>query len=45
MRDWLLAAQSNDGSWEGDAVGKVYGTAIALVILQIPYGYLPILQR
>lgn len=45
MRDWLLAAQNSDGSWEGDGVGKVYGTAIALVILQMPYGYLPILQR
>ena len=45
MRDWLLAAQNSDGSWDGDAVGKVYGTAIALVILQIPYGRLPILQR
>ncbi|HSW47215.1 MAG TPA: prenyltransferase/squalene oxidase repeat-containing protein [Phycisphaerae bacterium] len=45
MRDWLLAAQNSDGSWEGDAVGKVYGTAIALTILQIPSGHLPILQR
>lgn len=45
MRDRLLASQSPDGSWDGDQVGRVYGTAIALVILQIPYGYLPILQR
>lgn len=44
-RDWLLTAQNPDGSWDGDYVGRVYGTAIALVILQIPYGYLPILQR
>ncbi len=45
MRDRLLATQSSDGSWEGDGVGKTYGTAIALVILQMPYGTLPILQR
>lgn len=45
MRDWLLQEQAADGSWTGDGVGKTYGTAIALVILQIPYGYLPILQR
>jgi len=45
MRDSLLATQNSDGSWEGDSVGTVYGTAIATFILQIPYGYLPILQR
>jgi hypothetical protein len=45
MRDFLIAAQTADGSWEGDGVGHVYGTAISLFILQIPYGYLPILQR
>jgi hypothetical protein len=45
MRDWLISQQASDGSWEGDGVGRVYGTAIATFILQIPYGYLPILQR
>ena len=45
MRDWLLSAQAADGSWDGDYVGKVYGTSIALIILQMPYAYLPILQR
>jgi hypothetical protein len=45
MRDSLLASQNDDGSWEGDSVGTVYGTALATFILQIPYGYLPILQR
>jgi hypothetical protein len=45
MRDWLVSQQASDGSWEGDGVGKVYGTAIATFILQIPNGYLPILQR
>jgi len=45
MRDWLIAQQAADGSWDGDGVGKTYGTAVALIILQIPYGCLPILQR
>ena len=45
MRDWLQERQLADGSWDGDHVGKTYGTAIALIILQAPYGYLPILQR
>lgn len=45
MRDWLVKSQSPDGSWQGDGVGKVYGTAIALIILQLPYKNLPIAQR
>jgi len=54
-RDWevyypqiverLLKMQAPDGSWQGDGVGSTYGTAIACVILQLPYGYLPICQR
>jgi hypothetical protein len=34
-----------DGSWNGDGIGKAYGTAIALIILQLPYKYLPVYQR
>ncbi len=34
-----------DGSWQGDYIGKAYGTAIALIILQLPYKYLPVYQR
>jgi hypothetical protein len=45
VRDHLLATQNDDGSWDGDAVGHVYGTAIALIILQLPYNNLPIMQR
>lgn len=41
----LLAKQAPDGSWNGDGVGTTYGTAIACIILQLPYGYLPIYQR
>jgi hypothetical protein len=45
MRDQLLSMQAEDGSWEGDGVGKTYGTAIATFILQLPYNCLPIMQR
>lgn len=45
MADWLIKQQSKDGSWRGDGVGTVYGTAIALTILQLPYSYAPIYQR
>ncbi|MGQ9591245.1 MAG: prenyltransferase/squalene oxidase repeat-containing protein [Planctomycetota bacterium] len=41
----LASMQSSDGSWMGDQVGTVYGTAIALIILQLPYQYAPIFQR
>jgi len=45
LRDELLRRQRPDGSWNGDHVGGVYGAALALVALQLPYGYLPIFQR
>ena len=35
----------SDGGWQGDQVGTTYGTAIALVVLQLPYDYVPIFQR
>jgi hypothetical protein len=41
----LLREQAADGSWNGDRVGTTYGTAIATIMLQLPYGYLPIFQR
>ena len=41
---WLLSVQRKDGSWEGES-GTTYGTSIALTILQLPYGYVPIYQR
>lgn len=44
-RQFLLAEQQADGSWWGDSVGDVYGTAIALIILQLPYNHVPIMQR
>ncbi len=45
IRDHLLSIQNEDGSWDGDGVGRVYGTSIALIILQLPYANLPIMQR
>ena len=42
---YMLRQQRKDGSWQGDGVGTVYGTAIALTILQLPYAYAPIFQR
>jgi len=46
VRDQLLSMQDKgDGSWSGDGIGKAYGTAVALIILQLPYKYLPVYQR
>ena len=42
---WLLKQQAKDGSWKGDSVGAVYGTSIALTILQLPHALVPIYQR
>jgi len=44
-RDGLLDLQNDDGSWPGDNVGEGYGTAMTLLVLELPYRYLPILQR
>jgi hypothetical protein len=54
-RDWesyykaisrrLERQQRGDGSWMGDGVGTSYGTAVALVILQLPYQCVSIYQR
>jgi hypothetical protein len=48
--DWiraaLLAGQAEDGSWtEQGHGGPVFATAMAAMILEIPYRYLPIFQR
>jgi hypothetical protein len=42
---YLLGQQKRDGSWEGDGVGAVYGTAVAVTILLLPYALAPIYQR
>ncbi|MFO8008063.1 MAG: prenyltransferase/squalene oxidase repeat-containing protein [Candidatus Brocadiia bacterium] len=45
LRDWLVGAQRADGSWQGEFIGRGYGTAVALMILQLPRNALPVLQR
>ena len=44
IRNELLDRQSAPGFWT-DSVCNEYGTAMALIILQIPNNYLPIFQR
>jgi hypothetical protein len=40
----VLSKQEGDGSWSG-AHGKAYGTAMSILIIGVPYRYLPIYQR
>ena len=42
---YLRKQQGKDGSWNGDGVGSTYGTAIGLIMLQLPYALTPIYQR
>lgn len=44
-RNYMMSIQQPDGAWYGDGVGDIYGTAVALIILQLPYNQLPIMQR
>jgi hypothetical protein len=37
--------QALDGSWPHAGTGPVFGTAVAVLSLQLPYAYLPIFQR
>ena len=45
MFQLLLPKQSADGSWADGRVGSTYSTAIACIILQLPYRHLPIHNR
>ena len=44
IRDELIRRQTPSGFWT-DTICNEYGTAMALIILQIPNNYLPIFQR
>ncbi len=44
IRDELIHRQLPAGSWQ-DSICNEYGTAMALIILQMPNNYLPIFQR
>ena len=41
----LVNRQTAEGYWKDNGVCKEYGTAMALIILQIPNDFLPIFQR
>jgi hypothetical protein len=46
IRNELLASRRPNGSWDmATQLGAHYSTAMALIILQVPNNYLPILQR
>ncbi|GAB4386964.1 MAG: terpene cyclase/mutase family protein [Phycisphaerales bacterium] len=45
IRAELLSEQLSDGSWLDRSVGNSYGSAMALIILQMPKRYLPIFQK
>lgn len=46
IRDALLRMQEPDGRWPNSVgPGDAFGTAMATLILQIPYRFLPIFQR
>ena len=40
----ILDKQENDGRWPG-AHGQAYGTGLSILVLGVPYRYLPIYQR
>jgi hypothetical protein len=45
VREEMLAQQKGDGRWADPSVCDEYGTAMALLVLQMPNNYLPIFQR
>jgi hypothetical protein len=46
VRSELLRMQNPDGSWPNRVgPGAAFGTAVAVLVLEIPYRYLPIFQR
>jgi hypothetical protein len=45
IRGELLARQDASGAWLEQQAGEAYGTAMALIILQMPKRYLPIFQK
>jgi squalene cyclase len=44
VRELLLKLQQEDGSWM-DLICPEYGTAMALIVLQLPNNFVPIFQR
>lgn len=42
IRDLLVRNQSGAGTWMDPGVGEEFGTAMGLIILQLPYNYVPV---
>lgn len=45
IREEVIGRQASNGSWSDNSAGTPYGTAMALIILQMPKRYLPIFQK
>ncbi len=45
IHDALLKQQKDNGAWTGGKGGDEYSTAMAILILGVPYRFLPIYQR
>ncbi|XHC25427.1 prenyltransferase/squalene oxidase repeat-containing protein [Phycisphaerales bacterium ac7] len=45
IREELIERQEASGGWSDNSAGTAYGTAMALIILQMPKRYLPIFQK
>jgi hypothetical protein len=45
LREELLGLQTAEGYWRDPWIGPEYGTAMALISLQIPFDYVPIFER
>jgi len=45
IRDEMIRRQTEDGSWTGGRAGKAYSTSMAILVLGVPYRFLPIYQR
>lgn len=44
IRDELVESQAANGLWDAP-YGEAYGSAMALIVLQMPKRYLPIFQK
>ena len=44
VRGAVLQKQAKDGHWDGEG-GAAYGTAMAIIVLSIPYDFVPAYQR
>ena len=45
IRDEMIRRQKPDGHWEGGYGGRAYSTGMAILVLGVPYRFLPIYQR